>query len=126
MQRSGIVDSFSDFYVVFCPSVNFRFLFFLKKDFKHCFLFFGDNYQTFVLDPIINKIEVGFSPVSVFNLKKYFEVNGMKVLKVEKQYKPKRKIGFGVFTCVEVVKRVLGINSFKIITPFQLYKYLNK
>lgn len=31
-----------------------------------------------------------------------------------------------VFTCVEVVKRVLGINKWWILTPNQLYKYLCK
>jgi len=30
------------------------------------------------------------------------------------------------FSCVEFIKRVLGIHSCFILTPWQLYKYLNK
>ena len=32
----------------------------------------------------------------------------------------------GIFTCVEVVKRILGIHARRIFTPWQLYHYLTK
>ena len=34
--------------------------------------------------------------------------------------------GFPLMTCVEVVKRVLGVHPPLIVTPWQLYRYLEK
>jgi hypothetical protein len=31
-----------------------------------------------------------------------------------------------LYTCVEGVKRILGVHNFWIFTPYQLYKYLTK
>ena len=34
--------------------------------------------------------------------------------------------GFGFFTCVTVIKSLLGLRNFRIMTPFQLYKYIRE
>ncbi len=126
MQTIGLLNSVSDFYVGFSSDTDLFFLKFLKRGFRHCFLFFGDEFQTFVLDPVSNKIELSLLPFGVEKTKKMFEQKQISVIKVCKNYKPKMKVKTGIFTCVEVVKRVLGISNFFILTPFRLYCFLQK
>ena len=125
MQSIGVVNNCSDFYIGFSGKTDLFFLKILKSGFRHCFLFYGDNYQTFVLDPLANRIDISFIPLSVGVVCKIFEDDGVIVLKAVKKY-PKLKIGVGVFTCVEMVKRILGISNIFVFTPFQLYKFLKK
>jgi len=35
------------------------------------------------------------------------------------------RCGFGAYTCVETVKSLLGIKAWWVITPKQLYRYIN-
>ena len=50
----------------------------------------------------------------------------MKILKVSFVQNQRKSWTFGIFTCVEVVKRILGISKKRVLTPYQLYKYLLK
>ncbi len=125
MQDIGIVNSFSDFYIGFSGKTDLFFLKILKSGFRHCFLFCGDAYQTFVLDPLSNSIDISFIPLGVEVVRDIFENDGMIVLKVLKKTS-KLKISVGIFTCVEMVKRVLGISNILVFTPFRLYKFLQK
>ena len=88
-------------------------------------MFCGDSYQTFVLDPLSNRIDISFIPLGVEVVRDIFENDGMIVLKVLKKTS-KLKISVGIFTCVEMVKRVLGISNILVFTPFRLYKFLQK
>lgn len=125
MQDVGVVNTCSDFYVAFSGKTDLFFLKFLKSGFRHCFLFCGDRYQTFVLDPLANRIDISFIPLDVEVVRQIFENDGVLILKCFKKY-PRLRFGVGIFTCVEVVKRILGISNIFIFTPFQLYKFLQK
>ena len=52
MRECGIVNSVEKFYVGFSGETTVRILRLLKPGFRHCFLFFGDENYTFVVDPI--------------------------------------------------------------------------
>ncbi len=125
MQKFGIVNNISVFYVGFSGRTDLCFLKLLKPGFRHCFLFFGDQYQTLVLDPLSNKIDISFLPFGVDVVKDNFQKQNIVVVKAFFQ-KNDSFLKFGLFTCVEVVKRILGISNIFVFTPFQLYCFLKK
>ena len=50
--------------------------------------------------------------------------DGDKIVKVRANIKEDERWTLCIINCVEVVKSLLGIRSFKTVTPRQLYKYL--
>ncbi len=126
MQEYGIISSVKSFYVGFSDNTTIPVLRLLKHGFRHCFVFFGDEYNTFVLDPISNRIDLSFLPIGVRDVTNIFESKNIRVVYVPERFDVKKISTSGVFTCVEVVKRVLGISKISIITPFRLYKFLIK
>ena len=50
----------------------------------------------------------------------------LKILETTRDFPQRSNKGyfFAPFTCVELTKRILGIKKAGIITPYQLYKYL--
>ena len=126
MQEYGIVNSVKSFYVGFSDNTTIPVLRLLKHGFRHCFIFFGDESNTFVLDPISNRIDLSFLPIGVKSMVRIFESKNIKIVYVPERFNTKKISTSGIFTCVEVVKRVLGISKISIITPFRLYKFLIK
>jgi hypothetical protein len=57
---------------------------------------------------------------------KYPGCTVMKVQVVIKNWKVRQWFHFGPMSCTEIVKFALGINSFWIRTPYQLYKFLKR
>lgn len=113
-------------WVVFCKNTDIWWLGFLKKGFRHCFLVLNDGYNWITYDPMsaFTEITVQKTPIS-FDLPEWFSQRGDKV--VSGIIKKQRKITpISVYTCVEGVKRVLGIHDFWILTLHQLYKYLKE
>ncbi|MCR5506993.1 MAG: hypothetical protein K6F04_04055 [bacterium] len=125
MREFGIVNSVKNFYVGFSDETTIPILKLLKRGFRHCFIFFGDEYNTFVLDPISNRIDLSFLPIGVEKIAEKLKQSGIIIVFVNR-FENKKISTSGVFTCVEVVKRVLGISKLSIITPFRLYKFLKK
>ncbi len=126
MRECGIVNSVEKFYVGFSGETTVRILRLLKPGFRHCFLFFGDENYTFVVDPILNRIDLSFLPLGIENTLQFFKANGIKIIYVPKRFEMSKGFSLGIFTCVEVVKRILGISKISIVTPFRLYKFLKK
>ena len=126
MQKFGLVNSVESFYVGFSDETTIPVLKLLKHGFRHCFLFFGDENNSFILDPISNRIDLSFVPISIDYLVELFEKNNIKMVYIAERFENKKISTSGVFTCVEVVKRVLGISKPFIITPFRLYNFLIK
>lgn len=126
MQRFGLSQKWDNVWVVFSPFTTLWFLKFLHKGFKHCFLVLEDNGYFFIVDPLASKIELMTFHILSNSFFAEFENCGMKVVKVSINKNISSSWKFGIFTCVEVVKRILGISSVKIITPYQLYKHLLK
>jgi len=111
-------------WVVFCKDTDIWWLRFLKKGYRHCFVILNDGRNWITYDPMSNFTDIAVleTPLS-FDLPRWFSVKGYKV--VSCFINRKRKIApLFLFTCVEGVKRVLGIHKFRIMTPYQLYKYL--
>ncbi len=126
MQGYSIIKSIDSFYVGFSNETTIPVLRLLKHGFRHCFVFFGDESNTFVLDPISNRVDISFLPVGVKYMVNLFTSKNITVVYVPQRFEVKKISTTGLFTCVEVVKRVLGISKFSIITPFRLYNFIKK
>ena len=113
--------------VVFSPEVQLWWLRFLKKGFKHCFVVLSNQENLVVIDPLRNRTEI--CVMSTFPLERLqilLEANGYITVRTQVRHHSDNAVSLGIFSCVEMVKRLLGIHKASIITPYRLYKFLNK
>ncbi len=115
--------------VVFGGKSDIWWLRMLKKGFKHCFVILFDTKKgiAVLLDPLCSRtvVDVSFLENTDF-LTDFFEANEYTVVETFIRSPNPRKVTLGIFSCVEVVKRILGIHKKTIVTPYKLYKFLKK
>ena len=113
------------YWVVFSGQADMAWLKILRPGFRHCAILVNDGQRWMTLDPLSNYMDVATHHVPVeFNLPLWMEDRGHTVIKA-RAGKPEKPAPWGMFTCVEAVKRVLGIHNRFIITPWQLYRHLS-
>jgi len=61
-----------------------------------------------------------------FDLSGWYRQYGLEVVAVKNISPDKRVSPFLPYSCVECVKRILGIHAAWVLTPWQLFRYLNK
>lgn len=95
---------------------------FLKKGFCHCALLLGNGREWILIDPLIHMTDV----IVLKNtpIRRVLKENGYRLVRTTPCIPPISGVRFRPLTCVEVVKRFLGINQPKIWTPYQLFKFL--
>lgn len=114
-------------YVVFSGKTDMKWVKLLKPGFRHCFILFKDNKNWISIDPISPHTEIQIHHVPVnFDLPKWLKSRGQIVMPAELNRKNKKAAPLMPFTCVEAVKRLLGIHSRWIFTPWQLYRHLDR
>jgi hypothetical protein len=112
--------------VVFIGKVSIKWARLLRPGFRHCFVVVGRHDKWVVYDPMsqCTNVAVLAGPTSAEIAEWYrqfgFTVVGTCVRRQALQPAPWRP-----FTCVEAVKRVLGIHAPWVVTPWQLYSFLN-
>lgn len=132
MYNCGLKQEYvQDAYVVFVDNTSLWWLKFLKKGFRHCYMIFslGKNPQLLIeLNPMSNQFYV-FKHTSIMGCDYIFHLkqkDNVKILPVTIKQSELKTAPLGAFSCVEFVKRVLGIHRFWLFTPYQLYKFLTK
>tara|TARA_B100002019_G_C21076505_1_gene501654 strand:- start:247 stop:648 length:402 start_codon:yes stop_codon:yes gene_type:complete len=96
----------------------------LKAGFRHCYALINDGDRWITVDPLAHKMEVvvhHHAPVD-FDLPTWLEKRGVKVVKVHPREDILSPCPPSIFTCVEAVKRLVGLRNWGIFTPYQLYK----
>lgn len=117
---------FSKVYIVFEDNVSLWWLRFLKSGFRHCYLLLelqnGRGYLE--LNPFSNQLFVAIRrKIPNFDYISYLRENNLcQVILADIAPAPLKCAPIGLFTCVELVKRVIGLHSVSTITPYQLYK----
>lgn len=112
-------------WVVFTGKTDMAWLKILRPGFRHCYVLLNDGLNWFSLDPLSNYMDVSIhhNVPATFDLPRWMRDRGHAVvpapLKREQEEAP-----WMILTCVEAVKRVLGINKRFIVTPWQLYRHL--
>ncbi len=114
-------------WVIFSGVAELWWLRILKPGFRHCFAIARDKKNWIVLDPLSPHLEVAVLPLSSgFDLPRWLEEQRLTVVRAPINREHKRAAPANWFSCVEVIKRFLGIHARKIITPWQLYRFLQK
>lgn len=97
----------------------------LKPGFRHCAAVLECGAVWVVYNPMSNATEVATAPAcDAARLAAHFEAAGYRVLPAAVAPPPPVPLGWRPYTCVEAVKRVLGLDAPAVFTPWQLYRYL--
>ena len=111
--------------VVFAGNSDIRWLRWLDEGFRHCFIAFNDGRHWITLDPLSHRTEVRVQDVPAdFDLRAYYEAQGLRCVTAALAPTPLRCVPPGPFTCVEAVKRALGLRAPLVWTPRQLFRHL--
>ncbi len=113
--------------VVFTDATELWWLRLLRRGFRHCFVALSMPSGWVVVDPLSHRTSVAYFPGSQeFDLAGWYRQHGMAVVAVE-NHSPYRRCAPPLpYSCVESVKRILGIRAAFVLTPWQLYCHLNK
>ena len=112
------------YYVVFTDSKSSHWLFLLlQAPFQHCLVVRDDIDYWTVINPLCSHIDA-----QVYS--KDLTIESLFPNSVQLSYNARLEAdemtwGLGIGSCVDIVKRILGIRAFWIWTPYQLYKRLN-
>lgn len=118
-----------DWFIIFTQSRCKMWLMkFLKKNFSHVYAAKKSPGGQFwiIVNPLLPFLSCELLLVDQYPHPRLFVENGAVILPVKAYIKNEARWAFCVFNCVEVVKALLGIKSFWVFTPWQLYKYLTK
>ena len=114
-------------YIVFTDNTSLWWLKFLKSGFRHCYVLieFKEN-QWLEINPMSNQLFISVRKIE--NKEDYFSYlrkkSQAKIIKTRIFQAPLKTAPIGVFSCVEMIKRLVGIHSFFTITPYRLYNKL--
>lgn len=113
-------------WVIFSGQADLPWLKILKPGFRHCAVLLNDGRNWITIDPLSNYTDIVVHQVPVdFNLPQWMRNRGFTAVPAP-LHRHHRPAPFALFSCVESVKRVLGIHKRFIFTPWQLYRHLNK
>ena len=97
---------------------------FLKKGYYHCLVAIKCQKEWLLIDPLLHCIDIVL--IKKGNIRLYLKKHGYKTLDVNIKEPVNKLLRVSVFTCVETVKRIIGIQKRSVITPYGLFKYLKK
>ena len=121
-------DNMQQAWVVFTGKTDIRWLRILKSGFRHCFVIINDGQRWMSIDPLApyTDIHIYHHIDSIFDLPQWLTQQGYTIIKSNINKRHKRQAPWMFSTCVESIKRILGIHHRFVITPWQLYCHLNK
>ncbi len=113
-------------WVVFTGKTDIAWLKILNKNFRHCFVVFKLNDTWCSIDPLSSFTDIqSYQHLkSSYNLPEWLIERGYTVVPFYTNSIHKRPAPLMFFTCIEAVKRILGLHKRFIYTPWQIYKYL--
>lgn len=95
----------------------------LRPGFRHCFVALRWTDGWVVYDPLAHHTRLDVV-AGGYELLDYFCEQGCLMLPVALAEPERRALPWRPFTCVEAVKRVLGLCCPGVVTPWQLYKHI--
>jgi len=111
--------------VVFAGRAELAWLRLLKRGFRHCFAALHDGRSWILYDPLSHATDVRALPgVSGDELATWFRQRGHTVVAVPPRPVRRQPAPWAPFTCVEALKRVLGVRARRVWTPWRLYRHL--
>lgn len=111
--------------VVFVNDSSLRWLRCLRSPFRHCFVAVQQDECWVICDPLSHRTDLlVIGRHSARQLAHWYREHGLIVVETCVRPAPMRLAPIRPFTCVEAVKRVLGIHARWVLTPWQLYRLL--
>ncbi|SDG53474.1 hypothetical protein SAMN05216241_11920 [Limimonas halophila] len=111
--------------VIFAGRAELGWLRVLKPGFRHCFAAVHDGHGWILYDPLSHATDIrALPPATAEDLAAWFRARGHTVVAVPRRRVRRRPAPWGPFTCVEALKRLLGIRARRVWTPWQLYRHL--
>ncbi|SEH45207.1 hypothetical protein [Magnetospirillum fulvum] len=111
--------------VVFSGQADLLWLRLLRPGFRHCFVVLGSPGGWISLNPMAHRTDLTVLSVPPdFDLAGWYRAQGLTVVETLPHLPPRRQAPWRPYSCVEAVKRVLGIHDGFVLTPWQLFRYL--
>ena len=113
--------------VAFTGRATLPWLRLLKPGFRHCFVLLRTRGNWLYYDPMAHYTfasAIGTYPL--LGLLRVFRRRGCRLRLARPRVPPPRAQAWRPYTCVEAVKRVLGLREPWVLTPWQLYRCLNR
>ncbi|GAA0603553.1 hypothetical protein [Caenispirillum bisanense] len=111
--------------VVFTDHTDLPWLRLLRPGFRHCFAVVQANGAWVIVDPLSHCTTLQVVPeLAGWQPQAWFRHHGLTVVTTEVRQPPHRLAPWRPYTCVEAVKRLLGLRLPGVFTPWQLYRAL--
>lgn len=111
--------------VFFSGRTTIKWLGLLKPGYRHCFVVFQWHDQWIIVEPLSHVLEVGILPgLTTDQVMAFYRQAGMTALETKIRPTASMTFPWRPYTCVEVIKRILGIHKSSVLTPYGLYKFL--
>lgn len=115
-----------EIWVVFSGQTDLPWLKCLKPGFRHCYALINNGTHWITYDPLSHYTDVNVHQLpAAFNLPLWLRDRNYKVIKAPIA-RIQKQAPWMPYSCVEAVKRLIGLHSVRIFTPWQLYRYLEK
>jgi len=115
-------------WVVFSGKADLPWLRFLRPGFRHCYVLLHEGDKWITVDPMLNRmdVQVHHQLPADFDLPRWLESRGQRVVMAFIDQSRAKPAPWRPFTCVEAVKRILGLHARAVLTPWQLYRHLTQ
>jgi hypothetical protein len=111
--------------VVFCGQSRLPILRWLKPGFQHCFVAVQRSNLWIVCDPLAHHTDLFvIDNHTLGDLASWYRRHGFVAVETATRTAPRRVAPLRLYTCVEAVKRILGIHAPLVVTPWQLHRHL--
>lgn len=110
-------------YVAFGGQQNHWWTRFLKRGFYHCILILGNGMEWIVIDPVVHYTDLII--LKNTDVRGFFHQRGYTLVRTTPRIPRAIKARLAPSTCVETVKRFLGIQNHFLVTPYQLFCFLS-
>jgi hypothetical protein len=112
--------------VVFSGRTDLPLLKLLRPGFRHCFAVVQSTDTCLLVEPLAHRLEITAHPqLTIKDLTDAYRRLGLRVVHVHPEPVFRRPAHCRPFSCVELVKRLLGLRLPFVVTPWQLYRQLN-
>ncbi len=111
--------------VVFSGETDIPCLKLLRPGFRHCFVILRSADKWISIDPLAHMTRIGVHDLASDDaLCALLAERNLRVVATHPREADPVPSPPMLCTCVEVVKRILGIQCWRVVTPWQLYRYL--
>jgi len=99
----------------------------LKPGYRHCFVLVEEAGGWILYNPLSHRTELAFhAGMTCEAIAEHYCLAGYEIVETHVLGAPRRQAPVRPYSCVEAVKRALGIHAGRVLTPWQLRKYLKK